>query len=115
MSQFVLPSGQPFPLYAPLGSAEQQPLSAPAALALETLEHGAYHAGQLGVTPAVARWHGKKRRFVFGEFTLGRRCVRSVAHITDGESGTAQRFVPLSRSEPKDTYRVSDYAFETAG
>jgi hypothetical protein len=112
MSQFVLPGGQPFRLYAPLGSAEQQPLSAPGALPLEMLEHGAYYAGKLGVTPAVARWHAKKRRFVFGEFTLGRQRVRTVAHVAD--TGTGEWFIPLSKTEPKDTYRVSDYAFETA-
>jgi hypothetical protein len=112
MSQIVLPGGQLFGLDASLVPARQQPLSAPAALPLEMLEHGAYYAGKLGVTPAVARWHAKKRRFVFGEFALGRQCVRSVAHGAD--TGIEERFVPLSRTEPRDTHRVSDYAFETA-
>jgi hypothetical protein len=110
MNQFLLPGGQPLTLYPPLVSAEQV-LPPPAALALETLEHGAYYAGTLGVTPAVARWHAKKRRFVFGEFTLGRQRVRSVAHVAD--SATGERFIPLSKAVLKDTYRVSDYAFET--
>ncbi len=79
----------------------------------ETLEHGAYYEGKLGVRSAVARWHAKKRRFVSGEFTLGRHCVRSVAHVAD--SATGERFIPLSKTAPKDTYRVSDYAFDTGG
>jgi hypothetical protein len=87
-------------------------LSAPAALPLETLEHGVYFAGKLGVAPAVARWHAKKQRFVFGEFTLGRQRVRTVAHVPD--IGIKDRFNPLSKTEPKDAYRVTDYAFETA-
>jgi hypothetical protein len=113
MSQFELPGEQPFRLYLPLVSVEQQPSSVPAALPLDMLEHGAYYSGNLGVAPMVARWHAKKRRFVFGEFTLGRQQVRSVAHAAD--SGTGERFIPLSKIEPKDTYRVSDYAFETGG
>jgi hypothetical protein len=112
MSDFVLPDGQTFMLYAPLVSAEQ-PLSSPAGLASGTLEHGAYYAGKLGMRAAVARWHAKKQRFVFEEFALGRLCVRSVAHVS--ESATGERFIPLSKTEPKDTYRVSDYAFETGG
>jgi hypothetical protein len=112
MNHFVLSDGQPFTLHTPLGSAES-PLSSPVALAPEMLEHGAYYAGKLGVMPAVARWHGKKRRFVYGEFTLGQHCVRSVAHVAD--SATAERFAPVSKTEPKDSYRLSDYAFETAG
>jgi hypothetical protein len=112
MSHFVLPDGAPFTLHAPPISAEQ-PLSSPAALGSETLEHGAYYAGKLAVRSAVARWHAKKRRFVFAEFTLGRHCMRSVAHVAD--SATEERFAPLSKTEPKDTCRVSDYAFETGG
>jgi hypothetical protein len=113
MTQFVFPDGQPFRPFAPLASVEHQPSSEPAQLPLETLEHGAYYAGKLGSTPAVARWHAKKRRFVFGEFTLGRQCVRSVAHVADSARG--ERFAPLSKTAPKNTYRVSDYAFETSG
>ena len=114
MSQFVVPGSEPFTLQAPLVSAEQ-PASLPVALSLETLEHGAYYAGKVGVASTVARWHAKKRRFVFGEFTLGRQRVRSLAHIADTNSGTEERFIPLSRPESRDSYRVSDYAFETAG
>jgi hypothetical protein len=112
MSHFVLPDGPPFTLHAPLVPAEQ-PSSSPVGLGSEALEHGAYYAGNLGMKPAVARWHAKKRRFLFGEFTLGRLCVRSVAHVAEGATG--ERFVPLSKTEPKDTCRVSDYAFETGG
>jgi len=110
MNHFVLPDGQPFTLYAPLGSAEP-PLSSPAPLASEALEHGAYYAGKLGVRPAVARWHAKRRRFLFGEFSLGRHCVKSVAHVAD--SATGEGFVPLAKTDAKASYRVSDYAFET--
>jgi hypothetical protein len=112
MSKYALP-GQPSGLYAPPALAERQPSSAPAPLPLEALEHGAYYAGNLGATPAVTRWHAKKRRFVFGEFILGRQQVRSVAHIA--ENAAAEHFIPLSRTEPKDSCRVSDYAFETGG
>ncbi len=113
MSHFVLPDGPPFMLHAPLVSAEQA-LSSPVGLVSETLEHGAYYAGTLGLGgAAVARWHAKRRRFVFAEFSLGRLCVRSVAHA--GDSATGERFVPLSKAEPKSTCRVSDYAFETGG
>ena len=112
MSQFVLPDGPPFMLHAPLVSAEQA-LTSPVGLASETLEHGAYYAGTLGLASAVARWHAKRRRFVFAEFSLGRLCVRSVAHVAD--SATGERFIPLSKTEPKNTCQVSDYAFETGG
>jgi hypothetical protein len=112
MSQFVLPGEQLFGSFPPLAPVEQRPLFEPAALPLETLEHGAYYAGKVDGAPAVARWHAKRRRFVFGEFTLGRHCVRSVAHI--GDSTTGARFTPLSKTAPKSTCRVSDYAFETA-
>jgi hypothetical protein len=61
----------------------------------------------------IARWHAAKRRFVFGEYTLGRQRIRAVSHIAVGEAPEA--FVPLSKTEPKDAYRISDYAFETAG
>jgi hypothetical protein len=76
------------------------------------LAHGAYYTGKLGVTPAVARWHAMKRRFVFGEITLGRQRVRTVAHVAD--SGTGERFAPLSTIAPNETCQVSDFAFETA-
>ena len=58
MNEFLLLDGQPFRLSVPALSEEEQ-----VALPLEALEHGAYYAGKLGVTPAVARWHAKKRRF----------------------------------------------------
>jgi len=112
MRHLELLDGQAFGPYAPLVSAEQHLLAAPAVLPVEGLEHGAYYAGTLGVTPAVARWHAKKQRFVFGEFTLGQQRVRTVAHITDVK--VEERFIPLSKTEPEDAYRVSDYAFETA-
>jgi hypothetical protein len=114
VSDFVLPDGEPPALYVRLVPTEQQ-ASSPGVLALETLEHGAYYAGKVGVTPTVARWHGKKRRFVFGQFSLGQQRLRSLAHIADNDRGTEERFIPLSKPEPKDSYRVSDYAFETAG
>jgi hypothetical protein len=91
----------------------KQPLSAAGALRPETLEHGAYYAGKLGSARGVARWHAKKHRFVYAEYSLGTRQVRTAAHIDEG--GTPQVFVPVARIEPKDNHRVSDYAFETAG
>jgi hypothetical protein len=112
MRHFVLPDESTFPRHAPLVSNER-PSSSPVGLASQALEHGAYYAGYLGREPAVARWHSKKRRFVFSEFTLGRLCVRSVTHVAEGTTG--ERFIPLSKTEPKDANRVSDYAFETGG
>ena len=105
MRQFVLPGGQQLSLNVPPASTER-------GLSSEELEHGAYYTGMVGATAAIARWHAKKRRFVFGEYALGGQRVRSVAHAGDG--ATAERFTPLTRIEPKDSYRVSDYAFETA-
>jgi hypothetical protein len=106
MSEFVLPGGQQPWLQVPPASAER-------GLLVKELEHGVYYAGKLGATAAIARWHASKRRFVFTEYALGRQHVRSVAHVADSASG--ERFTPLTKIEPKDSYRVSDYAFETAG
>ena len=87
--------------------------SAAVALPIKTLAHGAYYVGKLGVTTTVARWHAKKQRFLFEEFNFGQQRVRSVVHAT--ASGPEERFFPLSRIEPNNTQRLSDYAFETAG
>ena len=84
-----------------------------AGLHAEALVHGDYYAGKLGVKAVVARWHAKKRRFVFEEFVLGGNRVRSVPHALDAASG--ERFIPLAKIEPKNEQRLSDYAFETAG
>ena len=86
--------------------------SAHAGLHAEALEHGSYYAGKLGVKPVVARWHAKRRRFVFEEFALGGKRVRSVPHALDATSG--ERFIPLAKIEPTNDQRLSDYAFETA-
>ena len=83
-----------------------------AGLHTEALVHGDYYAGRLGVKAMVARWHAKKRRFVFEEFALGGNRVRSVPHALDAASG--ERFIPLGKIEPKNEQRLSDYAFETA-
>ena len=84
-----------------------------AGLHVEALEHGSYYAGRLGAKAMVARWHAKRRRFVFEEFALGANRVRSVPHALDATSG--ERFIPLGKIEPKSEQRLSDYAFETAG
>src|SRR5215470_8130071 len=81
-------------------------------LSVEALEHGSYYAGKLGTTSIVARWNAKKRRFVFEEFALGGKRVRSVPHALDATSG--ERFIPVARIDPKNDQRLSDYAFETA-
>ena len=83
-----------------------------AGLHAEALVHGDYYAGKLGVKAVVARWHAKRRRFVFEEFALGANRVRSVPHALDATSG--ERFIPLGKIEPKNEQRLSDYAFETA-
>ena len=107
MNQLLLRDSQSFKRQSHAMPARKTVL-APAAL-----EHGAYYAGTLGGATAAARWHAKKRRFVFSEFILGSQRVRSVAHLSD-QKVDGERFVPLARIEPKDAYRVSDYAFETA-
>jgi len=89
----------------------QRALPAGAVLAPEACEHGAYYAGWLGSTSAIVRWHAVKRRFVFGEYNLGGPRIKAVAHISD--RGEAEGFAPLSKTEPKDAHRISDYAFET--
>ena len=107
MNQLLLRDGQAF-------RRQSQPMPArKTVLAPAALEHGVYYAGTLGGATGVARWHAKKRRFVFGEYALGSQRVRSVAHVAD-QKADGGRFVPLARIEPKDAYRVSDYAFETA-
>ena len=107
MSAFVLPGGQAFQL-------DSQPVPMePGVLSTEQLEHGVYYAGKLAATPVIARWHAKKRRFVFGEYALGGQRVRSVTHVADGATG--EQFAPHTKTEPTAAYRVSDYAFETAG
>ena len=111
MRQVRSPRGYTIRPFEPLVPVGQQPMSEHGALPMEMLEHGAYYAGKLGVTLMVARWHAKKRRFVFGEFSLGRQTVKSAAHIA--ERGAGERFIPLSKTTPKDNCRVSDYAFET--
>ncbi len=83
-----------------------------AGLSPEVLEHGTYYAGKLGLTSVVARWNAKRKRFVFEEFALGGKRVRSVPHALDSTSG--ERFIPIAKIEPKSEQRLSDYAFETA-
>ena len=113
MNPFAKQCGQSSGLPVPPALPQEQTLAPGAVLPIEALEHGAYYAGRLGGTPVIARWHAQKRRFVFGEFTLGQQRVRAAAHIA--EPGRGERFAPLSKTNPKNTHQVSDYAFETAG
>lgn len=113
MGNWVSRIGRRLAVRAPPAAAAKRPLSAAAVLSPEMLEHGAYYAGRLGSTHGVARWHAKKRRFVYEEFSLGAQRLRAAAHFEEG--GTPLVFVPIARTKPKDTHRVSDYAFETAG
>jgi len=107
MTQLLLRDSQAF-------RRQSQPMPArKTVLGPTALEHGVYYAGTLGGATGVARWHAKKRRFVFSEYALGSQRVRSVAHLAD-QKAEGERFAPLARIEPKDAYRVSDYAFETA-
>ena len=106
MSEFALRGQRRVRPYPPPASAQEEVLSP------DALEHGAYYSGKLGATATIARWHARKRRFVFGEYALGHERVRSVAHIA--ESATGDRFAPLTKIEAKHACRVSDYAFETA-
>ena len=110
MSEFVLPLE---PYGVPSVLEEKQASPEANVLPPGALEHGAYYTGQLGSAAVIARWHANKRRFVFGEYSLGSQRIRAVSHIADG--GKAEAFAPLSTTEPKGTQRVSEYAFETAG
>ena len=105
MNEFILPGAQTFPLPEPVVSIERQ-------VSAGELEHGLYYAGKLGAKVAIARWHARKRRFVFVEYALGSQQVRAVAYTADGANG--EGFTPLARIEPRAASRVSDYAFETA-
>jgi hypothetical protein len=75
-------------------------------------EHGAYYTGKIGAVSAIARWHAKKQRFVFGQFNFGRHRVTSIPHVV--EQGPGETVRAVIQSGPTDTSRVSDYAFETA-
>ena len=112
MSEFVLADAEPSSSIGSVVPPEGKSLPVPEALPMQSLEHGAYYAGTLGTESVVARWHAKRQCFVFWEFSVGHNRVNSVAHV--GGSGTGKRFAPLSRSEPNDACRVSDYSFETA-
>jgi hypothetical protein len=109
MSEFVFPLA---PYGVPAVSDEKQAVPEANVLPPDALEHGAYYTGQLGSAAVIARWHANKRRFVFGEYSLGSQRTRAVAHIAD--SAKAEAFAPLSMTQPKGTHRVSEYAFETA-
>jgi hypothetical protein len=110
MGLFRMPAGRPVKSFKPQLSAERRP-SQPGVLSPDMLEHGAYYAGRIAGARAVARWHAKKQRFVFGEFTLGRQHIRSLVHIEERRAG--EWFAPFYKSTPKESSRVSDYAFET--
>jgi hypothetical protein len=107
MSEFQLPGGTPFQPFEPGREPSEAGVLRP-----ELLEHGAYYAGKIGAVSAIARWHARKQRFVFGQFNFGRHRVTSIPHVA--EKGTGERFAPISKTGPTDTSRVSDYAFESA-
>lgn len=110
MSRFPLPGARPFTRNE-VSVTRAQASSTPGILPPEGLTHGAYYAGKLDVTPAVARWHAAKRRFVLAEITLGQPRVKIVAHVA--EAGAGERFAPFSPTTPNDTCQVTDFAFET--
>ena len=112
MADLILLGGQSYALHAPPTQAEKQTLCAAGVLHSEALEHGAYYAGQMRSAPATARWHKRKRRFVYTQYTMGSPGVRAIPHLDDG--GTGEVFLPLSKTLPKSAERVTDYAFETA-
>ena len=107
MSEFQLPGGTPFQPFEPGRESSEAGVLRP-----ELLEHGAYYAGKIGAVSAIARWHARKQRFVFGQFNFGRHRVTSIPHVA--EKGSGERFAPTTKTGPTDTSRVSDYAFETA-
>jgi hypothetical protein len=108
----ILLGGQAYALHAPPTPAEKQTLCAAGVLRTEALEHGAYYAGQLRSSSATARWHQKKRRFVYAQYAMGSPQVKTIPHLDD--AGTGDLFLPLSKTQPKGAERVTEYAFETA-
>lgn len=101
-----------FTLHLPPTAAEKETLYASEVLRPEQLTHGAYYTGHVHSTPAVARWHAAKRRFVLSHSALGVRGTKAIAHVADAR--TEEMFLPLSQGAPTDELRISDYAFETA-
>jgi len=107
----TVPESQRFTLHLPPTTAETETLYAKGVLRPEQLVHGAYYAGHVHSTPAVARWHAAKRRFVLLHSELGVRAPKAIPHVADAR--TEDMFLPLSEKAPTDEQRVSEYAFET--
>ncbi len=108
----TVPESQRFTLHLPPTTAEKETLYARGVLRPEQLVHGTYYAGHVHSTPAVARWHAAKRRFVLLHSELGVRAAKAIPHVADAR--TEDMFLPLSEKAPTDEQRVSEYAFETA-
>ena len=110
MGLFRLPGGRSVKSFKPQPSPQRRP-SQPGVLSPDMLEHGAYYAGRIVSARVVARWHAKRQRFVLGEFIFGRQHARSLVHIDQRRAG--EWFAPFYKSIPKESSRISDYAFET--
>ena len=108
----TVPESTRFTLHLPPTTAEKETLYARGVLRPEQLVHGAYYSGHVHSTPAVARWHAAKRRFVLLHSELGVRATKAIPHVADAR--TEDMFLPLSEKAPSDEQRVSEYAFETA-
>jgi hypothetical protein len=108
----AVPETERFTLHLPPTAAEKETLYAKGVLRPEQLTHGAYYAGHVHSTPAVARWHAAKRRFVLLHSALGVRGTKAIPHVADAR--TEEMFLPLSEKVPTDEQRISDYAFETS-
>ena len=103
---------QPFTLDLPPTAQQMQVLYAHGVLRPEQLEHGAYYSGELRSATIIGRWHATQRRFVVWHTDLGKKKLRSVPHVA--EAKTEDMLIPLSRQEPVDSQKISDYAFETS-
>jgi len=80
---------------------------------LNSLQHGAYYSGLLDNAKTTSRWNAEKRRFVIWDQTMTQPATKTTPHVADFGSGP--RFAPLSRQEPDEKSRVSDFALVATG
>jgi hypothetical protein len=94
INDLVLLGGRAFVLHEPPTLAEKQALYAAGVLCPERLEHGVSYAGLLRSRPVFARWHARKRRFVYAEYTMASQQVRAIRNAFIGTENC--RLMPVS-------------------
>jgi hypothetical protein len=106
-----MPDSKRFTLHLPPTEAEKHVLYSRGVLPPEKLQHGAHYSGEFGQATILARWHSKKRCFVYWHIALGRKTAKTAPHVVHAH--TEEMFIPVAEKEPTDDQRISDYAFET--